>query len=612
MKIDTDAKQFSPEDALQLFEVIYQIYHNRRSDVDGQRDLLPILERYGFLGLARVLRVVTNSDEMTRRVTEELDHLWQQHFQRRPTDEEKDRYSPVLRYYREAGRQEIESKMRRAIEVQKQASELAKEGNPTQAQTLIEAAMDEIIPGWWLFWHDYGLSLLRQGKYQQAIPHYEQAIAYNEDDSSWAWSCDDLRHCYEKLGHNNKQWYRTGTEYFRSLTERRPQRWSAWHCFAWLTWQSGKPSDAILLYQRAISLNADDCWRESCENLRQCYEEIGQHQQAHEYYSWLAHERPKLWAAWHSRALLERWMNGPSELALKFSETAIQNHPEGGWFWSWCDKGDCLLDLGRPQEALAAFEKAKEADPDNEHAWSGIARTWEQLGNWKLAAENYRQAHLRAPERGDLLLSLGRCYRSQRPILNTHCWIAYRTVLQRAIHSEKVKAEQKQEAQAAIDELREKNQPRIELSELLDQSLDLEQLQVMCWELGDNFESLGSGGPKLRIIKLVGRFIRNDQSDMGDRPDRLIEWMIKKGILTADVFPSAQDTKLVLSASASGLSVQNRASLQRQLAESYTSLQLIEERRAEFVQETDIPLTLIKDERRLRQRIIEIEARLSE
>lgn len=58
------------------------------------------------------------------------------------------------------------------------------------------------------------------------------------------------------------------------------------------------------------------------------------------------------------------------------------------------------------------------------------------------------------------------------------------------------------------------------------------------------------------------------------------------------------------------LSAQDRASLEYQLAEMRANLLLIKERKAEFVQETDIPLTLIKDERRLRQRIAEIEARV--
>jgi hypothetical protein len=53
-----------------------------------------------------------------------------------------------------------------------------------------------------------------------------------------------------------------------------------------------------------------------------------------------------------------------------------------------------------------------------------------------------------------------------------------------------------------------------------------------------------------------------------------------------------------------------RASLERQLAEQRENLRLIEERKAMFVQETDIPPQLIKDERHTRQRIADLEQRL--
>jgi hypothetical protein len=56
---------------------------------------------------------------------------------------------------------------------------------------------------------------------------------------------------------------------------------------------------------------------------------------------------------------------------------------------------------------------------------------------------------------------------------------------------------------------------------------------------------------------------------------------------------------------------QERASLQRQLAELRENLSLIEERKSQFVQETDVPLQLIKDERRVRQQITEVADRLN-
>lgn len=55
-----------------------------------------------------------------------------------------------------------------------------------------------------------------------------------------------------------------------------------------------------------------------------------------------------------------------------------------------------------------------------------------------------------------------------------------------------------------------------------------------------------------------------------------------------------------------------RESLARQLSESRENLLLIEERKAQFVLETDIPLQLVKEERRLRDRIATLEDQLAD
>lgn len=54
------------------------------------------------------------------------------------------------------------------------------------------------------------------------------------------------------------------------------------------------------------------------------------------------------------------------------------------------------------------------------------------------------------------------------------------------------------------------------------------------------------------------------------------------------------------------------ASLRHQLAEARANLQVIEGRKAEYVLPVDIPLQLIKEERRLRARIAELEAQIAE
>jgi outer membrane protein assembly factor BamB len=61
---------------------------------------------------------------------------------------------------------------------------------------------------------------------------------------------------------------------------------------------------------------------------------------------------------------------------------------------------------------------------------------------------------------------------------------------------------------------------------------------------------------------------------------------------------------------AAPLSPDDRESLERQLQSARENLRLIEERKAEFVLGTDVPLQLIKEEQRLRDKIAELEAKL--
>ena len=58
------------------------------------------------------------------------------------------------------------------------------------------------------------------------------------------------------------------------------------------------------------------------------------------------------------------------------------------------------------------------------------------------------------------------------------------------------------------------------------------------------------------------------------------------------------------------LSREDRASLERQLQSARENLRLIEDRKAEYVLEVDVPLQLIKEERRLRDKIAELETKL--
>ena len=61
----------------------------------------------------------------------------------------------------------------------------------------------------------------------------------------------------------------------------------------------------------------------------------------------------------------------------------------------------------------------------------------------------------------------------------------------------------------------------------------------------------------------------------------------------------------------SSASKKDLSSLQRQLAEARENLRLIQERKGEFVLSTDVPLQLVKEERRWLDRIAELEQQLA-
>jgi tetratricopeptide (TPR) repeat protein len=57
----------------------------------------------------------------------------------------------------------------------------------------------------------------------------------------------------------------------------------------------------------------------------------------------------------------------------------------------WCDKGDSLVALGRPEEGINCYDKALEINPRNGLAWYNKAGAEECCGRGEEAAKSYRQ-----------------------------------------------------------------------------------------------------------------------------------------------------------------------------------------------------------------------------
>jgi hypothetical protein len=136
----------------------------------------------------------------------------------------------------------------------------------------------------------------------------------------------------------------------------------------------------------------------------------------------------------------------------------------------------------------------------------------------------------------------------------------------------------------------------VDIRDFLTRYFSDEELTTLCFdhfpEVHNNFSSGMSKGQKIQL--LIDHCTRREVM-----PDLL------------KVLAEARPKQFRDRSGASGANFdQNRTSLQRQLNEARANLQLIEERKAEFVMGTDVPLQLIKEERRLLDRIAALEAQL--
>jgi hypothetical protein len=171
---------------------------------------------------------------------------------------------------------------------------------------------------------------------------------------------------------------------------------------------------------------------------------------------------------------------------------------------------------------------------------------------------------------------------------------------------------------------------RVDLLKWIREKFNDNELRDLCFELGIDYERLLGEGKAAKARELVAYCQRCDRlAELEQAAQRM-----RPGAALSQSKPSAQGGQIDASRSISiGGSAEgsiiivgdgNRVNSQQTidgagmepssprnlLAEARENLRLIGERKAQYVQEVDIPLQLIREERRLRDRIQELEREL--
>jgi pentatricopeptide repeat protein len=99
--------------------------------------------------------------------------------------------------------------------------------------------------------------------------------------------------------------------------------------------------------------------------------------------------------AWLDRATV-LYENGRYEEALQAYEKALELNPDDSYVW--CEKGFTLFSLDRYEEALMVFDKILEPNPDDSDAWYGKGIALYGLGRYEEALQAYEKARELIPD----------------------------------------------------------------------------------------------------------------------------------------------------------------------------------------------------------------------
>ncbi|MGB2925256.1 MAG: tetratricopeptide repeat protein, partial [Limnothrix sp.] len=124
---------------------------------------------------------------------------------------------------------------------------------------------------------------------------------------------------------------------------------------------------------------------------------------------------------------LVSWLNRDIENSFLFSQHNQLNFAEDNLLKDLCTKGEDLLTQGQLDQAIAAYEKAIELQPENVEILNALGNLYQKIENWDKATECFHQAILVSPNNAGLYFNLGNTFLFQKNYAEAE--VAYREAI---------------------------------------------------------------------------------------------------------------------------------------------------------------------------------------
>ena len=236
-----------------------------------------------------------------------------------------------------------------------------------------------------LSWYYQGLNNLAEGKYEESIPYFDNAVE-TDPNLELAWSDRGIALAMLER-------YDEALKSFERAIKVNPKYAAAWNNIGHLFYIMGDYNESIKYFDEAINIDPEqiDAWIFKGLAL----EELERYNESIQSIDWGILLNPKNEMAWNGKGLVLCKLGRYNE-SIRAFDRALKINPD--YASAWNNKGIALAELGKYEDALECYDKAIEIDPNFSRAWNNKGWSLYNIDRLNESIECYDKAILLDPK----------------------------------------------------------------------------------------------------------------------------------------------------------------------------------------------------------------------
>ena len=316
------------------------------------------------------------------------------------TDPTQDQMNTLRSLYNSGEMRKAEQACKKMLAIFPQASTfyivlgatLISQGKAEQALKVYDQAI-RLKPDYVEAYYNRGVALQSLGRLEEAIKSYDRTIQLQPD---YTVAYNNRGVALKALGQLEE-----AIKSYDQAIQLKPDYAEAYNNRGNALKELGQLEEAIKSSDQAIKLKPG--YAEAYNNRGVALKELGQLEEAIKSFDRTIQLKPDYAVAYNNRGIALNEL-GQEKEAIKSYDKAIQLKP--GFAEAYYNRGNVFKDLGRAQEAIKSYAKVIQLKPDYAKAYNNLGIVYQESGRLEKAVEQYRKALLVNPELAEVYAQL--------------------------------------------------------------------------------------------------------------------------------------------------------------------------------------------------------------